>query len=122
MAKEAVSLVADAMSKRVIVLNKYGKPVVLLAAHEKGNSVAVYDKHRKTTVGLLANEEEDRVAIVDKHGKVGVLLAAHETHNSVAVYDKKGNKAVGLGTLEEMGTGVVIWDKAGNVKWSKSIP
>ena len=99
------------------VVDKAGKPAIMLIVNEEDNTVVVVDKMGNPAIALSTDEQETQVSIYNKAGKPVVVLAASEEANHVFIADKAGKPAVALAAVENEGN-AVVFDKAGGIKWS----
>ena len=55
------------------------------------------------------------LTVVDKEGNKAIGLQSHDKANIVSVYDSEGNVAMSLGSIDEVGNGLNIYDKYGSL-------
>ena len=104
---------------KLTVVDKAGKPAIVLNAIDEANHIMLFDKKGKPGVHLWVSEGQHSIAVLDEVGQTAVSLRALENGNGISIHDKAGKVALNLFvTQTPMGNGIVVYDQAGNIKWA----
>ena len=104
---------------KLTVVDKNGKPAIVLATIEGLNGVTIFDKAGKIAINLVSlNRRGNSITVANRAGGPAIFLGVTEDGNYVFVVNKAGKQAVGLSSDNELGNFVTIYDGAGNIKWT----
>ena len=112
----AIVLTASDLGNVIWVIDVYGEPAIGLSTDEKGGSTIGVNTPDKTGVLLLAGEQGSHLLVTDS-GDTAITLDSSTEGNHVTVYDRYQNPRVHLASDKNV-DGVVVLDKAGNVRGS----
>lgn len=54
--------------------------------------------------------------VVDSQGNTAISLQSHDKSNGVLIYDIRGNSAMFLGSIDEVGNGLSVYDRFSRLK------
>jgi hypothetical protein len=108
--------------RQLTVVDKAGKKAIVLNAMEEANHILLYDQKGHLGLHLWASEGYHSISVLDDSNQTGVSLVSRENGNAISIHSN-GKVALDLFVREPpIGTGIVIRDQAGNIKWTTLAP
>ena len=103
---------------KLTVVDKAGKKAIVLDAMEEANHIILYDQKGHPGLHLWASEGQHSINVLGNGSQTGVSIASGENGNGISIHDNAGKVALNLFVTQTlMGTGIVVYDQTGNVKW-----
>ena len=108
--------------RQLTVVDKAGKKAIVLDAMEEANHILLYDQKGRPGLHLWASEGQHSINVLDDSNQTGVHLVSRENGNAISIHSN-GKAVLNLFVREPpIGTGIVIRDQAGNIKWTTPVP
>lgn len=115
------SVFDEIQCRQLTVVDKAGKKAIVLNAMEEANHILLYDQKGHPGLHLWASEGQHSISVLDDSTQTGVSLVSRENGNALSIYSN-GKVVLSLFVREPpIGTGIVIHDQAGNIKWTTPV-
>lgn len=104
---------------QLTVVDKAGKKAIVLNAMAEANHIILYDQKGQPGIHLWSSEGYHSISVLDDSTQTGVSIASGENGKGISIHDNAGKVALNLFVTQTlMGTGIVVYDQAGNIKWA----
>lgn len=119
---DEASIFDEIQCTKLTVVDKAGKKAIVLDAMEEANHIILYDQTGDPGLHLWVSEGQHSITVLDNRLQAGVSIASGENGKGISIHDKSGKVALNLFVTQTlMGTGIVIYDQAGNIKWTTPV-